>query len=400
MRTNRLVVVGLWTIVALLGFVVWGAAGQVTEDHMFKLGPHRTIAWEFTVYEKGEIRILVKWKEPVPLEFSLYGPGRTEPYLRGQDRSPLDVRFTIPGEAPAAGTGWQIKLTNPTTGNVSEGEITFSYPETLPTIQSFRCTLTFIRQDGAVSTYAGFTTDEFQLSWTTSTATELSMGFSCGPVPAELPPGVAEDCPSHSEQVPAASVEHGSRAQPSLSFHGAIFTLTAANDHGTTQATIRVLPKVPIGYQSAVCIGCMPCENCGHSSETERLLQLLQEIDTKVRAGCIRNNTNLDRFNDPYLRGTFTDDLLRAMSSLIIYPDDGELPDAGGRTVCDTGYGYTPGDKEYIMICLRKGADGLTLLHELEHYVDPNTTECRAAWVAQSCYGCPLPSLPCPTCSQ
>lgn len=88
------------------------------------------------------------------------------------------------------------------------------------------------------------------------------------------------------------------------------------------------------------------------------------------------------------------------MKTLIIYPDDADLPDAAGRDVCSTVYGYTPGDKEYIMICLRKGADGLTLLHELEHYVDPNTTECRAPWVAQSCYGCPAPGLPCPTCSQ
>ena len=188
--------------------------------------------------------------------------------------------------------------------------------------------------------------------------------------------------------------------RPPVGSQGGTYTLVASNDHGSTKATIRVLPKMAIGYKDAVCTGCMPCVNCGHSSELERLKVLLQEIEAKLLAGCIRNNTNLDRFNDPYLRGDLTDDMLAAMATLIIYPDDCEVPDTSGATVCDTGYGYTPGSRTYLMICLRKGADGLSLLHELEHYVDPHTTECRAAWVAQSCYGCPQGGLPCPTCTQ
>ena len=136
-----------------------------------------------------------------------------------------------------------------------------------------------------------------------------------------------------------------------------------------------------------------------YEREIERLAAILREIEEKLNGGCIRNNSELDRFGDPYLRDGLTADILNAMYYLVVYPDDDFLPDLGARTKCDMGvYGYTPGNKEYVMICLRKGADGLTLLHELEHYVDPNTTECRAPWVAQWCYGCPT-TIPCPTCS-
>ena len=398
MRGNRQVAVCLLVGLAVLVLAFSAAAAQVTEEHNFKLASRRTIAWEFSVYESGYIDVHAKWDQPVPLELTLYGPGQTEPYVRIQGRSPLDTRLPVPARALSAGTAWQLKLTSPTTALASVGEVAFKYPETLPTISLFQATLTLVRRDGATSTYAAFLGQEFQLSWVVANTTEVSLETSCGPVPAELPPNVSGECPQSSVNLPAG--DHGSRHQPPIGNQGTTYTLVASNDHGTTKATIRVLPKIAIGYKDAVCIGCMPCVNCGHSSELERLKQLLQEVEAKLKAGCIRNNTNLDRFNDPYLRGALTDDMLAAMSTLIIYPDDCEVPDASGATVCDTGYGYTPGSKDYLMICLRKGADGLTLLHELEHYVDPDTTECRASWVAQSCYGCPQGGLPCPTCTQ
>ncbi|MGD9676334.1 MAG: hypothetical protein AB7V19_06585 [Candidatus Bipolaricaulia bacterium] len=398
MRGKRQVSVCLAVGLAVLVLAFSATAGTVIEEHKFKLSSRRAIAWEFSVYESGYIEVHATWDQMVPLELALYGPGQSEPYLRIQSKSPLDARLPVPARALSAGTAWQLKLTSPAAALSSVGEIAFRYPETLPTISLFRATLDLVKQDGATSTYATFLMQEFDLSWVVENTTEVSLETSCGPVPAEYATNTSGECPQSSVNLPAG--DHGSRHQPPIGNKGSTYTLVASNDHGTAKATIRVLPKIAIGYKDAVCIGCMPCISCGHSSELERLKLLLQEVEAKLRAGCIRNNTNLDRFNDPYLRGALTDDMLAAMATLVIYPDDCEVPDASGATVCDTGYGYTPGSKDYLMICLRKGADGLTLLHELEHYVDPRTSECRASWVAQSCYGCPQGGLPCPTCTQ
>ncbi len=375
-----------------------------TETYEFTVQPHRLSARpDFWIYEEGTIAISVQWTGPRNLRLLLYGPGQDDPYLDVTEPSPITRSFDITSQILDAGGGWkwQLQLGN-ASSVVTQATVSITYPESLPEIHYFRAEplhgdslLPLSEQTGLIE-YAAFPTQEFTLNWSAERAiSALDLEWGCGAIAAELPEGVAADCPNVSTRL---SVKRGSRTE-TLGELGQVYTLVATNKHGTAEARVIVLPKVWVGYHTAVCVGCSPCQECGRTSEAERIGAILREIDGKLSAGCITNNTELDRFNDPYLRGALTADILSAMRTLVIYPASTYMPDLGARTMCERGsYGYTPGDKTYVMICLREGADGLTLLHELEHYVDPNTTECRAPWVAQSCYGCPA-TIPCPECS-
>ncbi|MEM3658327.1 MAG: hypothetical protein QXQ66_07940 [Candidatus Hadarchaeum sp.] len=114
------------------------------------------------------------------------------------------------------------------------------------------------------------------------------------------------------------------------------FTRVTPNSHGRVEKGLRVLPKSLVGYQQAVCIGCAACHECGHLSQAEQIGALLAEVATKINAGCIPNNVNLDRFGDPYLRGALLADMLARMVNLVVYVSGEDLPDLSGRGVCDT----------------------------------------------------------------
>lgn len=404
-RAQAIVLAGL--LVMALGVVGLGTDQETqTDTHEFNIESHRlTARWEFWVYTEGTITLTVEWTGPRNLRLVLYGPGQEDPYLDVRATSPMTQTFAITSEILRGGQGrwkWQFQLGNASDA-LAQGSVSVTYPKSLPKINYFKPeplhgdSLPLLSQESSIARYAAFPSQEFTLNWSVDLAISgITLEWGCGAVAPELPPGVATDCPN-----PATTLtsKRGSRSEM-IGELGQVYTLIAKNKHGTAEAKIMVLPKVWVGYHMAVCIGCAPCQDCGRTPEAERIRAILQEIEEKLNAGCIRNNVNLDRFNDPYLRDGLTVDILNAMYDLIVYPNSDYLPDLGARTKCDIGvYGWTPGNKEYVMLCLRNGADGLTLLHELEHYVDPNTTECRAPWVAQWCYGCPA-TIPCPTCSE
>ena len=415
---RKLLTIVVAVLVGCLGFSFASIAVDQetqTDMHEFNVEAHRlTSKWEFWVYTEGTITLTVDWTGPRNLRLFLYGPRQEDPYLDVRAASPTTQTFVVTSEILARGQGrwkWEFQLGN-ASNSLAQGSVSVTYPKSLPKINYFKAealhgdSLPLLSQETGIATYAAFPTQEFTLNWSVELAISgLSLGCGCGAVAPELPHGVATDCPNPTTRLTST---RGSRSE-TLGELGQVYTLIAKNKHGTTEAQIVVVPKVWVGFSSisrrmapsrSVCIGCAPCQDCGRTPEAERIGAILREIEEKLNAGCIRDNTNLDRFNDPYLRDGLTVGILNAMYDLIVYPDDDFLPDLGARTKCDIGvYGYTPGNKEYVMICLRKGADGLTLLHELEHLVDPNTTECRAPWVAQWCYGCPS-TIPCPTCSE
>ncbi|MDD5646623.1 MAG: hypothetical protein PHW86_05590, partial [Candidatus Bipolaricaulis sp.] len=76
MRGKRQVAVCLVLGVAVLVLAFSAAAGEVTEEHKFKLASRRTIAWEFSVYEPGVIEVHAKWDQTGHLERTLSGPGQ------------------------------------------------------------------------------------------------------------------------------------------------------------------------------------------------------------------------------------------------------------------------------------------------------------------------------------
>lgn len=399
--------IGVTVFLSILILVVGIAAAQTeqTNEYEVSIEPHRlSTRTDFWIYTEGTIELTLQWTGPRNLRLLLYGPGQEDAYLDVIETSPMTKSFAVTSEMLARGQGrwkWQFQVGN-ASSVVAQLNISVTYPKSLPVINYSRAearhgdALPFLGQEAGILEYAAFPTQEFTLNWSVDLAMSgITLEWSCGAVSPELASGVTRDCPNPST---ALTSGRGSR-QETLGELGQVYTLIAKNKHGSSEARVIVVPQVWIGYNMAVCVGCSPCQDCGRTPEIERLAAILREIEGKLNDGCIRSNSELDRFGDPYLRDGLTADILNAMYYLVVYPDDDFLPDLGARTKCDVGvYGYTPGNKEYVMICLRKGADGLTLLHELEHYVDPNTTECRAPWVAQWCYGCPA-TIPCPTCS-
>jgi len=386
--------VGVCLAVVFLAFVV--VASDVKEhEEPFTLEPHHYKGWSFVVYEPGPISISAVWTGTTSLKISLYAPGQDDPVLERTFTSPASTQFSVLQSMVDAGTQWRVRVSN-LSDQQATGTLEFSHPKTLPVIDSFRTDLDLLIDEPGIARYAGFPGQEYTLTWRTTYANKVSIETSCGAVFAERSSSApATDCPETSADVS----RDGSRSEM-LYDQGASFTLHVSNAHGTVEKRLRILPKSWVGYEQAVCIGCAACHECGHASQAEQIGALLREVAVKINAGCIRNNANLDRFGDPYLRGALSTDMLAKMSGLIVYVSDEDAPDLSARGVCDTAYGWTPGTRAFILLCANKPLNGLLLLHELEHQTDPRTTECRAAWVAQFCYGCPNGGIPCPTCSQ
>ena len=381
-------------------FINTAAEQETQEDtYQFTLPAHRlSNDWEFWVYSEGTITVTISWTGPNKLRLFLYGPERDDPYVEVIRESPLVETFTITPQILAAGQRhwkWRARLGN-ASNTAAEGSISISYPKNLPRIDSFQANAQSgddlpLLQGLGTPMYAAFPTQQFTLSWRVdSVVTSLSLESGCGAVAPELRSGVAMDCPNASMRL---STTRGSKPEM-ISELGQVYTLRASNRHGDTEATIIILPKVWVGYFQATCIGCAPCQDCGKTPQVERLADSLRDVEQRVSGGCIRNNVGLDRFDDPYLRGNLSDDILQTMKTVTLYTSDEHIPNVTPGTICEGSVGYTSGDPKYILMCLSRGADGLTLLHELEHVVDPNTDECRAPWVAQYCYDIAVPSCP------
>jgi hypothetical protein len=164
------------------------------------------------------------------------------------------------------------------------------------------------------------------------------------------------------------------------------FIVSATNADGSTRADAVVYTKVRVGYHDASTpAGGIP------EAEVRRIRGELEDNDRRLNAGCIRNNDELDRFGDPYLRGQLTDDILAAMRQVLIITDRDRLPSRYRETarLCTDGvYGEVPTDKAYLAICREVGADELTLLHELYHYaaIRDSGNEFKAEAISTGCY--------------
>jgi hypothetical protein len=147
----------------------------------------------------------------------------------------------------------------------------------------------------------------------------------------------------------------------------------AINADGQTRAEATVYLEIPLGYHNA--------RLAIDTIERRILTQIrgyLEEIERRLRAGCIRNNRALDSFGDAYLRDGLTDDILTRMQDVVIHIGTWTIPsmytNARDLCLCRTPgeqccvFGKTPGDRSWISVCLSCGADALTLLHELYHY--------------------------------
>lgn len=163
------------------------------------------------------------------------------------------------------------------------------------------------------------------------------------------------------------------------------FAIDARNADGTTTERVTAYAKTAVGYHAASTpAGGVP------ESEVAGIRRDLEDIERRLLGGCIRDNTELDAFGDPYLRGALTDDILAAMQDVLVYTGPEKLPTAHRASrLCEGGrYGVTPSDRSFVAICRALDADSLTLLHELYHYAATrdNGNEEKAFAVSIGCF--------------
>lgn len=172
------------------------------------------------------------------------------------------------------------------------------------------------------------------------------------------------------------------------------FNVSAQNREGTTHAEATAWLKVRVGYRGASIPG-----GGVRVEHVNRVRGWLEEVDLVLRKGCIRDNTNLDRFHGPeggrYLRNGLTDDILKAMGDVVVHTSPATVPRIFRRTLrlCQCG----PCPSSPTLTCATAGqaqnqsveggflgvcwmpetavratcavrGDALTLLHELYHY--------------------------------
>lgn len=164
------------------------------------------------------------------------------------------------------------------------------------------------------------------------------------------------------------------------------FVIGARNADGATTERVTAWAKTAVGYHTAS----TPAGGV-LASEVAAIRRDLEDIDRRLRGGCIRDNTALDTFGDAYLRGALTDDILAAMQNVLVYIGPEKLPTAHQMSrLCEGGtvYGVTPRDRSFVAICRAIRADSLTLLHELYHYAATrdNGNEEKAVAVSVGCF--------------
>lgn len=209
--------------------------------------------------------------------------------------------------------------------------------------------------------------------------------------------------------------------------------LSARNDDGEVWKNETLYHTALVGYHDARC----PAGGTIYTNELDLIRTYLEDIDGRLRANILEDlpsfveewNSRLEerldipsdvreRYRFPefddmdYLTGhvgsgSLADDILAAMSDVLIYVKPHTLP-RGYRPGTTTGdehalcevwvctpderectvmgktyYSATHPDCNWIAICLERYADDLTLLHELYHYATGSGNEQRA--VAISC---------------
>jgi hypothetical protein len=163
------------------------------------------------------------------------------------------------------------------------------------------------------------------------------------------------------------------------------FEVAARNADGPSVARVTAYCKAAVGYHAA-----STPAGAVYVSELDLLRRYLEDLEARLVRGCIRNNTDLDRFGDPYLRGSLTDDILAAMREVLILTGREKLPTLYRTSrLCEPGnYGSTPSDRAFVAICREMSADALTLLHELYHYAAArdNGNEDKAFAVSLGCF--------------
>lgn len=276
-------------------------------------------------------------------------------------------------------------------------------------------------------------TGTVEISWEISGADEIR-DYISNPGAEVLEPGTFTDasgweCSCH--ETPE-STSYTYTPGPTM-----IQTLWAKNADGEVYEHETVYAKADVGYHRACC----PAGGTVHTDEIVAIREMLEDIDGRLRSNALEDLPGfiedwnriieerigrgelperardyiLPAFDDlGYLsggvgRGSLADDLLAAMQGALIYIKSYTLPrgwrpgtlrpgqhhiceeyECNGHTcLCMGNTAYYPADPDcnWVGICLERGADGLTLLHELYHYTTGRggTDEYEARAVAVSC---------------
>lgn len=243
-------------------------------------------------------------------------------------------------------------------------------------------------------------TGRVEVSWSVSdtppaAATEVWLGTG-GPGMEVLPDGVVTDEGGGASNVFPTTSESFVMDIGRTSF----IDIHARNPDGETSDREAFFAKIPVGYHTATVPGAPVREADlrlvrGYLEEIDRRLNdnvlttlpaYIADFNSRVPAG-----DGFPAFGDiAYLSGgvgtgNLTDDILSAMQNVLIYIGAYTLP-RGYRPVGPGVYGKST--REWAGIMRERGADGLTLLHELFHYASTfnNGSEARAFAVSMCAY--------------
>lgn len=193
----------------------------------------------------------------------------------------------------------------------------------------------------------------------------------------------------------------------------------ATNEDGGTTDQETFYAKIRVGYHDATVPGAPVRESDldlirGYLEEIDRRLNdnvltnlpdYIEEFNSRVPAGAgFPDFADMEYLSGGVGTGNLADDILTAMQDVLIYISPATMPrgyrpgtitDAERRALCEeyehdgrTATVYGKSTREWVSICLDRGADDLTLLHELFHYASTsnNGNEARAAAVSMCAY--------------
>ena len=225
-------------------------------------------------------------------------------------------------------------------------------------------------------------------------ATAVSMGIT-SPGVEVLPEGVGTDWGGGSSSIfPTTS---GSFDVEIGRTHA--IEIYASNADGSASDREMLYAKIPIGYHDATIPGA-PVKQ----SDLDLIRGYLEEVEGKLRDNVLTSlpdyiedynslvpeENHFPEFDDmEYLSGavgtgSLSDDILNAMRGVLIYIDPYTMPRgwrpgtitvSDRKALCEDDRVYGKSTREWISLCLRIGADDLTLLHELFHYASSSNPE-------------------------
>jgi hypothetical protein len=259
-------------------------------------------------------------------------------------------------------------------------------------------------------------TGRVEVTWSVSdTATAIWLGS--GQLGMEvLPEGVFPDAGGGSSNVfptTSGSFTNDIGRTSYLDIH-------ASNADGSSEDREWFFSKIRVGYHNATVPGAPVRQRDldlirGYLEEIDRrlndnvltgLADYIEEFNSRVPAeGRFPDFADMDYLSGGVGTGNLTDDILEAMSEVLIYVKANTMPRgwrpgtitvAGRRALCGdidregrvVGTLYGLATRQWVSICIDSGADDLTLLHELFHYASTsnNDSEARAFAISMCAY--------------